>query len=198
VEPAAYPPEADPRRFDLGIQAGYRWLTQATESANAVFGDTGDLELGGFASFAVTKSVFLSLSGTYFEKDGQRVFVVDATSPVFELGHPLKLRLAPVNLVVGYRFHVSPSVVPYLAAGGGATFYEEETTIGGITETSSSTHGTLTVMGGVDYVNKNLLFGLQVSWSTVPDSLGVGGVSAIYGEDDVGGLSVSARLGLRF
>jgi hypothetical protein len=197
---AAPAPAAEPefRRFDFGGQFGWRWLTGAPESANAIFGRTGDLEYGGFASVALNRSVFLSVSGTYFEKTGERVFLAKAGDPWFRLGHPLKLRLIPVNLVVGYRFHVGSSVVPYLAVGGGATFYTEESTIGGITESVEKTEGTGIVMGGIDYVNRNLLFGLQASWSTVPNSVGVGGVSAIYGEDDLGGVTVSARLGVRF
>jgi len=194
------PPAAEPefRRFDFGGQFGYRWLSAAPDSAKAIFGETGDLEYGGFFSVAVNRSVFLSLSGTYFQKEGERVFLADPAGPWFRLGHPLKLRLIPVNLVVGYRFHVGSSVVPYLAIGGGATFYREESTIGGVTESTEKTEGTGIVMGGVDYVNRNLLFGIQASWSTVPNSVGVGGVSAIYGEDDLGGLSVCARLGVRF
>jgi hypothetical protein len=196
--PPAPAPEPEFRRFDLGGQFGYRWLSQAPDSAKAIFGETGDLEYGGFFSVAVNRNVFLSLSGTYFQKEGERVFLADPKGPWFRLGHPLKLRLIPVNLVVGWRFHVGENVVPWLAIGGGATFYREESTIGGITESVEKTEGTGIVMGGVDYVNGNLLFGLQASWSTVPNSVGVGGVSAIYGEDDLGGLAVCARLGVRF
>jgi hypothetical protein len=200
--PTAAPPPPAPepefRRFDFGGQFGYRWLSAAPDSAKAIFGETGDLEYGGFFSVAVNRSVFLSLSGTYFQKEGERVFLADPDGPWFRLGHPLKLRLIPVNLVVGYRFHVGDSVVPWLAIGGGATFYREESTIGGVTESTEKTEGTGIVMGGVDYVNGNLLFGVQASWSTVPNSVGVGGVSQIYGEDDLGGLGVCVRLGVRF
>jgi hypothetical protein len=198
-EPPASFAEEDDHRFDVGFQIGVRWLTGVSKSANALFdGEDSGLEVGGFASYAITKSVFLSVSGAYFEKDGQRVFLADADSPWFPLGHPLKVRLIPVNLVVGYRFHPWPSVVPYLAVGGGVTFFDEETTIGGVTESSSSTEGTAIVMGGVDYVKGNLLIGVQGSWSTVPDSVGLGGVSAVYGEDDLGGVTASVRLGIRF
>ena len=31
-------------------------------------------------------------------------------------------------------------------------------------------------------------------WTTVPDSLGVGGVSQIYGETNVGGLSIVGKV----
>ena len=38
----------------------------------------------------------------------------------------------------------------------------------------------------------------DVAWSTVPNALGAGGVSAVYDEKDLGGVTVSARLGVTF
>ena len=204
--PAAPPPDVPPplaepetRRFDLGVQGGIRWLTAASQSAKALFdGETSDVELGGFVSYAVTRNVFLSATAQVFQKEGERVFLVDAEGPIVPLGHPLKLRLIPAHLVVGYRFHPWPSVVPYLAVGGGVTFYREESTVGGVTESASTTKGMGIAQAGVDFVTRGVLVGVQASWSTVPNAVGTSGVSEVYGENDLGGVSVSIRLGVTF
>ena len=199
--PDVPPPLAEPetRRFDVGAQGGIRWLTAASQSAKALFdGETSDVELGGFVSYAVTRDVFLSATAQVFQKEGERVFVVDAEGPVVPLGHPLKLRLIPAHLVIGYRFHPWPSVAPYLAVGGGVTFYREESTVGGVTESVSTTKGMGIAQAGVDFVKRGVLVGVQASWSTVPNAVGTSGVSEVYGENDLGGVSVSVRLGVTF
>jgi hypothetical protein len=197
--PASPPAELETRRLDVAFQVGVRWLTAASRSAEAILdGETSGLELGGFASYAITRNVFLRGAVQVFRKEGQRVFVVEPDGPVFPLGHPLKLRLIPAYVVVGYRFHPWPSVVPYVAVGGGATFSREESTVGVETDSSSSTKGMGIALAGVDYVKSRLVVGVEASWSTVPNALGAGGVSAVYDEKGLGGVAVSAHLGVAF
>ena len=38
----------------------------------------------------------------------------------------------------------------------------------------------------------------EVAYALVPNAIGVGGVSKIYGEDDIGGFRVVGRVGYRF
>jgi len=199
--PASVPaePEARARRFDLSFLVGVRWLNAFSRSAEAIFdGETSGVELGGSASYSITNNVFLTAGVQVFEKEGQRVFVTEPDGPVFPLGHPLKLRLTPAYVVVGYRFHPWPSVVPYVAVGGGATFYREESTVGVETDSSSSTKGMGIALAGVDYVKSRVIVGVQASWSTVPNALGAGGVSAVYEEKGLGGVTVSAQVGVTF
>jgi len=47
---------------------------------------------------------------------------------------------------------------------------------------------------GADYGRGSVRFGVEVSYSFVPNTIGLGGVSAIYGETDVGGFSVLGRI----
>jgi len=122
------------------------------------------------------------------------VFVADAGSEVFRLGHPLKIRLIPVYGVIGYRFGQNTHFAPYVTVGLGARSYREESNVAGLVETFSATkvsgHGAL----GVDYLAGPVRFGVEVGYSTVPNTIGQEGVSKVYGEKDVGGLTVLARL----
>jgi hypothetical protein len=47
---------------------------------------------------------------------------------------------------------------------------------------------------GADYGRGNVRFGLEANYSLVPNTIGLGGVSAIYGETDVGGFSILGRI----
>lgn len=179
----------------LALDGGYFFMSNARKSAKAVFGGAG----GGFAGGAeltvgVGRSFFVGAGGRFFQKTGERVFVADASAPVFRLGHPLKVRTIPVYGLVGFRFSPDATLVPYVSAGAGITSYKEESTVGGLTESNSQSKFSGMLALGADYGRGPVRFGLEANYSLVPGTIGLGGVSAVYGEKDVGGLAVLARV----
>jgi hypothetical protein len=186
----------EPPTLALTLEGGYQDLTQARRSAAAVFdGSRGGAAFGGSLRLTVRGGAFVGVGARYFRKEGQRVFLTDPEGPIAFLGHPLQVRLIPVYGMLGYRFTTGRRLFPYLAVGGGVTLFRERSTIGSETETVTSSKATGLAAGGVDFVAGRLTLGLEASWSTVPDSLGVGGVSAIYGEDDIGGFAMVFKVG---
>jgi opacity protein-like surface antigen len=181
--------------WGVGVEGGYSEMTNASKSAKAIFdGSKGGGTIGGFVRIGLGQSFFLEAHGRHFQKTGERVFVADAAGEVFPLGHPLTIRLIPVYGAVGYRFLPSSHFAPYVTIGLGATSYKETSDVAGLVETQSATkfsgHGAL----GVDYLAGPLRIGVEVGYSTVPNTIGESGVSKIYNEKDVGGLTVLARL----
>jgi outer membrane protein with beta-barrel domain len=179
----------------LGVDGGYFAMTNAEKSAKAIFnGSSGGGTIGGFFQLGLGQSFFVSAHGRYFEKTGERVFVVDAGSEVFRLGHPLTIRLIPVYGMVGYRFIHSARWAPYVAVGMGATSYRETSDVAGLIETQSATKAAYHLAAGVDFLTGPIRFGVEVTYSLVPKTIGESGVSKVYGEDDVGGATIVARL----
>jgi len=182
----------------VAFEGGYFGLN-AKDSAKAVFdGSSGGGTVGGSVRYAFDRGFYVAAGGRHFSKTGERVALTDATAPVFRLGHPLEVRLVPVYAQVGYRFRQGKRLVPHLGLGAGSTSYREESTVGGVTEESSQSKTSAHVVGGAEYGTGLLRVGAELMYSTVPDTIGVGGVSEIYGEDDVGGLSVVGRIVLAF
>ena len=70
------------------------------------------------------------------------------------------------------------------------TLYHEESTVGEITESSSQSKFSGFVALGADYGRGAVRFGLEANYSFVPSTIGLGGVSAVYGEKDVGGFAI--------
>ncbi|HET7293909.1 MAG TPA: outer membrane beta-barrel protein [Vicinamibacteria bacterium] len=185
---------ADDSRFAIDAAVGYQDLTSASDSAKAVFdGSSGGLTLGGGARFGLGDHLYVGAFARYFSKDGERVFVSSGGGEVFRLGHPLSLRLVPVHATVGWRFG-GGSLRPYAGGGVGFTSYREESTVGGVTESASDTKFSAHVLGGLEFGRGSLRVAAEAMWTTVPDSLGVGGVSEVYGESDIGGLSVVGKV----
>ncbi len=178
----------------LDVAAGYQDLTSAKDSANAVFdGSSGGVTFGGGVRYGFGSGLFVGGFVRYFSKDGERVFVASPGGDVFRLGHPLSLRLIPFHGTVGWRFG-SGSLRPYVGGGVGFTSYREESTVGGVTESGSDTKFSAHLLGGVEFGRGSLRFAGEAMWTTVPDSLGVGGVSEVYGEKDIGGLSIVGKV----
>jgi len=179
----------------VGADGGWFDMTNASNTAKAIFGGSaGGSTGGGLVEIGLTRAFFVGAHVRYFQRQGERVFVAAPGSPVFRLGHPLKVRLVPSYAVVGYRFGQSTRWAPWVSLGVGATSYREESNVAGLIESTSSTkaagHGAL----GVDFYAGVLRFGLEATYSTVPNTIGTAGVSKVYGEKDVGGVTFAARV----
>ena len=181
--------------ISLALDGGYFFMSNARKSAKAVFGGSGGgPTFGAAVTLGLGRSFFVGAGGRFFQKTGQRVFVENATGPVFPLGHPLKVRTIPMFGLVGFRFSPDKTLVPYVTGGAGITSYKEESTVGGITEKASQSKFSGMIAVGADYGRGPLRFGVEANYSLVPSTIGLGGVSAVYGEKDVGGFAIVGRL----
>jgi opacity protein-like surface antigen len=189
-------PQARAQSFGAQVEGGYFDMTGAKDSAKAVFdGSSGGFIFGGGVRYALSHHFVLAADLRYFSKDGERVFVADPGGEVFPLGHPLKVKTLPIALVASYRILPDSRFVPYVGAGMGVTSFKEETTVGGLTESDSSSKFSIHALAGVEFFGKGSLgFALEARWFTAPDSVGLAGVSAVYDEKDVGGLSLSGKI----
>ncbi len=188
--------------FGGDVEAGYRTLL-ASKSADAVFGSSGGFTLGGAGQYVFKKGIFARAGFRHLAKEGEKVFLQDATSPAFPLGFPLKARINSIDLVGGWRFKLGgkkPSpFVPYVGVGLEIASYKEESTVAGLVETNDQTKTGFQFLGGLEYKGfGKVVLAAEVAYALVPNAIGVGGVSQIYGEDDIGGFRIMGRAGYRF
>jgi Outer membrane protein beta-barrel domain len=188
-------PAAGAGEVSLTLDGGWHDLTNAGNSAKAVFdGESGGPTFGFAGEFGLGESFFIRAGARYFQRDGERVFVASPVSPAFRLGHPLSVRIIPAYGLIGFKFLPGGSLRPYVGVGGGATSYNEESDVAGEIFESTATKAAGHAVGGLDYGRGTIRFGAEVMYSIVPNAIGFGGVSQIYGEDDIGGLSVLLRI----
>lgn len=197
---AAAPARA--QSLGVDVEAGYRTLS-AADSAQAVFGSSSGFTWGGSAQYAFRMGLFVRAGGRSFSKSGERVFLADASSTPYPLGFPLEASITSLDILAGWRLRLGdrkPSrFVPYAAVGLELASYKEESTVAGLVETSDASKTGFQAVGGLEVgVAGGLSLTAEVGYSTVPSALGVGGVSKIYGEDDIGGVRFMGRLGYRF
>jgi hypothetical protein len=193
----AWAASATPGELGVEALAGYLEMT-ASNSTNAVFGSSGGLTWGGAGRFVFDSGLYVAGGVRTFSKDGERVFVSAQGRPVAKLGHPLSLRVTPVFLTAGYRFRHGAMVVPYAGVGGSLTSYSEDSSVAGISYDESGSKAGFHVVGGVEVGRGMVRFGAEAGWATVPNALGLGGVSKVYDEDDLGGWTVLGKVILAF
>jgi len=178
-------------------QVGYLGLT-AENSAKAVFESRGGVTFGGGARFALDNGIFVAAGYRAFSKDGERVFVASPSSRVARLGHPLSAKINPLLLSGGYRFRQGHLIVPYAGLGVNLTSYKEESNVAGEGYSESRSKVGFHLLGGVEVGRGLVRFAGEAAWSTVPDAVGFGGVTKVYGENNLGGMSFLGKIVLAF
>jgi hypothetical protein len=187
-------PAARAQGLSVFAQGGYFSMT-AADSAKAVFDSSGGPTFGGGVAWGFGRHFYVEGAFRQFSKEGERVFVASATSPVFKLGFPLKMRLRPIYGTVGFRYPLGKSgFVPYVGVGAGSTSYREESTVAGIANVENRSKGSFHGLFGLEYGKGHLRFAAEGFYTTVSDAVGVAGVSQVYGEDDLGGFVAQAKL----
>lgn len=185
---------AQAQGLGLDVEAGYFDMTSARNSARAVFGSPGGFVAGGALRYELLGGRVPLRAGVRFHKrEGERVFVADPSGPVFPLGHPLEVQLTPIYGTIGYRFG-DGLLRPYVAAGAGMTRFKEESIVAGLRSSTTATKFTGVAAGGVELSSGRFRLAAEATYMTVPDTIGLAGVSEVYGETNVGGLSFVGRL----
>ncbi len=186
-------PAAGAGEVSLTLDGGWHDLSSASSSAKAVFGASGGPTFGFAGQFGLGESFFIRAGARFFQRDGERVFVAAPATPVYGLGHPLTVRIIPAYGLVGFRFLQGASLRPYIGVGGGATSYNEESDVAGEIFTATATKASGHAVAGLDFGRRTFRFGGEVMYALAPNAIGFGGVSQVYGEDDIGGLSAVVR-----
>jgi hypothetical protein len=134
---------------------------------------------------------------------GQRVFVSNRT--VYQLGIPLRSTIKPWKVAGGYRFHLSPRVIPYAGAGITSYHYTEESDFATAAENLDVEKNGALYQFGVE-VRAHRWVGVTVGAerTRVTGIFGNGGLSHAYtsgeltegsdGESDLGGWAFQFRV----
>ena len=187
-------PAAKPKTAIRGFaDVSFAWMT-ASESFKAITGASTRVQYGGGAQVVnLWKRLYVEAMAGYSSLSGSRAFVHEGT--VYDMGIPVIITFTPIDVGGGWRVPLSRTLFAY--GGGGATFmnYKEESDSANADENVSEMFTGFYVSGGVEM---RLATWLHVRaegrYTGVPDALGAGGVSAQFGETDLGGAAVAFKI----
>lgn len=166
----------------------------ASESFKAVTDTNARLQYGGGIQVVnLWKGLYAEAQAGYSTLDGSRVFVYQDT--VYDLGIPVAITFTPIDAGLGWRFPVGKTT--HANVGGGVSFmnYKEESDFADVDDGVSESFTGFYVSGGLEVkLVKWLHLRAEGRYTSIPDALGAGGVSADYDETDLGGVSVAVKL----
>lgn len=177
------------------LDGGLRTMTNSPDTEKAIFGSKQGFGGGLGVSYDRGPRWRFGVDVRRVSREGERAFAMDRTSEAFRLGHPLTLTLIEGVASASYRFGALGPVSPYLTVGGGIASWKESSDIAGLIEKANGTAGLFEARLGLERQAGRLRLALEGGITMVPNAVGVGGISKVYEEKDLGGLFVAARIG---
>lgn len=154
-------------------------------SLSAVYGVGGQVVFpnGVFAQVGIDR---VRATGTRALVSGEQVF----TLPIAN-----RVTVTPVQVTGGYRAAPSHGVAVYVGAGMGWHTLEEDSPSVPGSDRMNSRHVGYHLLGGAEMPIMRF-FGIagELQWASVPKALGESGLSAVYGEKDLGGTTFRVKL----
>jgi opacity protein-like surface antigen len=164
----------------------------ASQSFTAIFDSSAGAIYGGGAEAVLRPGWWLRVGAWRFTDEGERALRLE--NQTFRLGIPLTVTIVPVEVSGGYRFRRHSRVIPYVGGGMSRHSYEEASRFADGTENVSESFTGYQALAGVEYrLHRWIGVAAEVQYTTVPDAIGAGGISADFNEQDLGGTIVRAR-----
>ena len=192
--PVAVAPDAPAFSVRVFGEAGVDQLS-AARSFNAVFGKDSGPIFGGGGEVVLRPGWFVRLNVWRFKEQGQRAIRLE--NETFRLDIPLTVTIVPIEVIAGYRFPLGRRrvILPYVGGGISSHGYKETSSFSVGEENVDERFTGYQVLGGVEY-RLHRLFGVagEVQYTSVPDELGGGGISADFDENNLGGVIARVRV----
>ena len=196
-KPKPRPAAAQSRGLEIGGYAMFGRINfVAADSFDVILGSPWGTLFGGGARLGLPYGgLFVDVGAWRVHGEGERVFV--SGSEVFPLGVPVEVTIVPIEISGGWRFRLRrvPALRPYAAGGFTSYGYTETSQFASGSENVEERFNGFHVFGGAEYrILRWLGVAGEVAWTTVPDAIGEGGVSAEFDEDNLGGTSIRFKV----
>ena len=165
----------------------------ARQTFAAITGQSYGPSFGAGLQVRLRTGLYLQGSVERFRETGERVFVFNGET--FPLGIPHTITIQPVVAAIGYRPPSLASIRPYLGVGVGSYRLQEVSPFDDTSEEVDQWHRGYHAHGGVEFLaGRWFAPAVEARFTTVPDALGSTGAAAEFGETNLGGWQVYAKI----
>jgi opacity protein-like surface antigen len=168
-----------------GFVQGGGSLFAARDSFETILDKRFGLSYGGGGQVGFANGLFVQVGVSRLQETGSRAIVT--ASQIFRVDVPHTITTMPIEATAGYRMVHGRRVASYAGLGvGWHRFKESAASLEGADTTS--THVGYHVLAGAEFpMGGWLSLAGEAQWSKVPNAFGESGVSAAFGEKDLGG-----------
>jgi len=190
-----------PSRDPIGLRVfGYVDIESelAKKSFKAVTGSSILFGFGGGLEVTRLGPLFLRVAYGQASRSGERVIV--SGDDVFSTGIPVTVKKSPFEVGVGFGGdRLERSVSPFFGGGLLLLRYQETTKqFADSSDNASETFKGFNVFAGLALsMSRHFSIGLEGQYRTVRNAIGDAGVSATYGEKDLGGFGARVSFGFK-
>lgn len=170
--------------FSLGLRVS-QWSPAASDTFELLY-DDALIQPGLEVQVDFADRWWVRLLVERVEESGNSV-VIDSNGGFVPTGSQADIELTPIHVSLGWV--TGESWQFYLGAGPSFLNWSTDDTFG--SESASETGYHANIGARRRFGKSGLSGGLEVLYSSFSDAIGEGGVSAFYGEDDLGGLEVA-------
>jgi opacity protein-like surface antigen len=168
----------------------------AADSFDVIVGSPSGMIFGGGARVNLPYGgLFVDVGAWRFGAEGERTFIFAGEE--FDLGIPVEVTVIPVEFSAGWQFRLRRALQfrPYVGGGFSSYGYRESSKFATDAENVDERFSGFHLLGGAEYrVSRIVALAGEATWTTVPDALGEGGVSAAFDETDLGGISFRLKV----
>jgi opacity protein-like surface antigen len=189
----AAPGRAEAGDWMLSLDGGLRSMSGSADTQKAIFGDWFGPGFGAGVFHDRGRHWRFGVEGRVVDRHGERAIAADRNSEAYRLGHPLDFTMIEGVASISWRFERRGSWTPYAGVGGGAVSFKERSRIAGLEERASGSTALFELRAGAERGRGRFRYGLEGGVTFAPNAIGVGGISQIYEESDIGGVFVVAR-----
>ena len=174
---------------------GYKSFMPAADTFKTLYDSSGAPVFTAGIKLDLDSGFFLGVEASYISKSGERVWV-DSNGTVIKTGITEDLGIIPLSATFGFYFVQFEDVRVYVGAGGGFYLVKIDCEVNSF-DRSESGFGFLGVLGVDINLSETIYLTIEGRYDSVMGLIGGRGVPALFGEDDLGGLSGMMKIGFK-
>jgi opacity protein-like surface antigen len=181
--------------FSFFVGGGYKSFMPAADTFKTLYDSSGAPVFSAGMKYDLDGSFFLGVEAGYISKSGERVWVA-SDGTVIKTGIAEDLNIIPLTATLGYYFVRYGDVRVYAGAGGGLYLVKINCEVD-IYDRSESGFGFFGALGAEFNLSEAIYLTIEGRYDSVTGLIGDSGVPALFGENDLGGLSGMMKIGFK-
>jgi len=177
------------------VGGGYKSFMPAADTFKALYDSSGAPVFTAGMKFDLDSGFFLGVEASYISKSGERVWVASDGTAI-KTGIAEDLSIIPLTATLGFYFVQFGDVRVYAGAGGGFYLVKIDCEVDSY-DRNESGFGFFGALGADFNLSEAIYLTIEGRYDSVTGLIGGSGVPALFGEDDLGGLSGMMKIGFR-